>query len=485
MNAFRKTGFMALLAVVSCAIAFYYYPKAQRATQSQMLNEPLFAEYEAQDVDAIEIESFDREKERLQRIQLSRKETSWVIPEKENFLVTNAGLVAAALGALQDCVVLQEISNQESDQEKYGVVEPAKANRDVIGVGRLIRLKNRRGEDIASLIVGLSTRESGQCFVRVPGQPQIYVVEFNPLILQTDFSAWVDGDLMRILGNRNQSAVALIDIQYYRINTEENQASASDEPEKKYIYRVRIYQGKKNYLFDLWVPDEQEQLPERPAQKGIPVPQEVLQQILGAYAQGRVQDVRKTTRRISSAMQNPQASDNEKWFQPLADNGFFYTGMNNGQHQFDAANGEIAFTFEDGSRIRIHLGGLAGIGLFEMGKISRHLFLSAEVVEKVLPMPKKPEGMTNTSGETDEQTSDEANQEGQNAAEREYQKRLKERNNKLEQARRKAEMINQLHADWVYVVGEMTTDNWFLPLEFWLPSKAPPQSASPNQSKSE
>ena len=473
MKSFRKTGLLALFAVVSCAVAYFYYPKIQQESQSQMLSEDLFAKYERADVYEIEIEEFDREKNALQRLKLKNRNGLWSIPEKDNYIVTRAELISLVPDALLNCEVLQEISSQESDQEKYGVVDPRQASQDVGGVGKLIRLTDGSRNEIGSLIVGSPTRDEGQCFVRIPGQPQIYVVAFNRAILRTDFASWMEGDLMRLRGDESPAAVRLIDMRYYRMNDQvagtEPGGSSDADLEKKQVYRVRAYPGQKSYQYDLWIPDQKNQLSKKATIEKRPIPQEGMEQLVTWFSQAEVQDVRKKSRRVSEAILRPQATDDDRVFKSLESDGFFYTGMANGQHQFDAANGEVAFAFDDGSLIRIYIGGLAGIDRVEKGKVSRHVMVIAEVVEAALPMPPKPKSLTDA--EMSSETQEVAEQ--QVAAEREYQKRLQQRNAQLEQARRRADMINQLRADWIYVVGESTIDSWLMPVENWVPQRAP------------
>ena len=90
--------------------------------------------------------------------------------------------------------VINVAGDRAQDHVEYGVVEPKVDDDDIVGegVGKLIALKDGKGNRLASLIVGKDVKGlEGQRYARIPGQDRVYTVDIDPGQLSTSFGDWV------------------------------------------------------------------------------------------------------------------------------------------------------------------------------------------------------------------------------------------------------------------------------------------------------
>jgi len=137
------------------------------------------------------------------------------------------------------------LSEESSDSEAFldkGVVDPSKyeSTTDRSALGTKLILEDHKGRRIADLIVGSSLNDDDKAtknhFVRVPGQPTVYQVEFNKPSLTTDFTNWVNSDLFGFKQRAAAYAPGVIGIDDYRISLE----SLASGGETKQNYRAEF-----------------------------------------------------------------------------------------------------------------------------------------------------------------------------------------------------------------------------------------------------
>ena len=446
MKATATTLLMGIIALLSVAVAWMYYPRIE--VQDEVVRETLLAEedfFEPVDVKSIKIANFDRNTNSPAELELQLEDGSWNIREHESYPANNIPLVAEAVTALRDKKVLDVVSDNKDDHESYGVLELSEMGSTGLGVGTVITYAGKNDKQLAKLIVGRSPeREPGQRFVRLAGQPQIYTVEFNPEILTSNFSDWVDGKLVNVGGGQiplpNLIEYVLVDM-YFR-----DQSS-----DKKYNYRAKVRRSEDaGWVYDLWEPDENKQISAEPTEEALPAREFTLANLLKQVLVVEIEDVIRKQQAAAVDLANPNETQPATHFDSLKERGFFHTGFNNGQHQFEAAAGSITIALRIGMEIHIYVGNMTGLGGSGSGKISRALMLSASYNPELFPMPKEAD-FENASGENAE---DDAAQEAEGDPKRDYQVALKEREEALEYAKQEVRAFNQLHADWIYEVPD-------------------------------
>ncbi len=95
-------------------------------------------------------------------------------------------------------------SNKRDDQRLYGVVEPDISKLEVgdTGVGTLVEMKDDKGESLMSLVIGKTVKDDKKKrYVRVTQSDVIYAVDLDMEPITTDFSKWIEGDLLKLTSN--------------------------------------------------------------------------------------------------------------------------------------------------------------------------------------------------------------------------------------------------------------------------------------------
>ncbi len=226
---FQTTLIVAGIALATTMLAFAYYPW-QTVDQSKVVGESnLFEDYDTSKVRKIEITRLNAENQ-LEQLVLRKKRDVWSLPAKNGYTADNIRLIAQVTNCLNDMLIqdiVDENDEKENDPRAKGVLDPEESIGKTEGVGAKVKLFDRNDKEIGSLIVGaqegekndLQQGEKTKHFVRLPGQPDIYLVDFDKRIMATDFRSWINPDLMRLSEQGGQSPKRLT-IENYVINSE-------------------------------------------------------------------------------------------------------------------------------------------------------------------------------------------------------------------------------------------------------------------------
>ncbi len=516
MKPFIMTLLLAIGACVSGVIAWRYSPKNEVGETNSRIGEILLTKdaenagpllptesdhesaYDSNDVYRIKVERYDRELDSPKKIEISRERGSWVIPDKYEFLASNAQRISGVIDSLRQKRILDMPSDQQNDHEEFGVVELGASDASRSGVGTTLILEDTRRNTLARVIIGKPAADPAQRFVRIPGQPQIYVIEFDQNLLSTEFSDWIDGDLLRFGNQRNQlgEMIESIEIDYYFIDPRKLATDAT----RTYVYRARIYPAGERWLYDVWPADSEQKLVDRPLARGAEINLATLGEFLGEIVAFKLRDVQKKSASAAQDLAAPAESNPADHFDWLVSRGYRHAGFTNGQHQFDSLAGCIRIRYRNGNVDTLAIGDLAGVDMQNRSNINRFLLVSCGVDETMLPMPVNPGAGNSDDSSSHEAAAESANEpvEGEaagsgaaetaavdaksveqvqedDAALREYQKRLNDRKTAMDQANGRARNLNQIHADWLYVISQNAVNKLFPSIE----SLAKPPAQSP------
>ena len=180
---------------------------------SQRAGEKLFSDIEdAAVADALEIVRYDREQSKSKELTILRDRDEWVIASHNNYPADGDGAkeriedVAVKLMNLEIVDVASELTD---DHALFGVVEPPQGD-DVLeaddeDVGLLVGLKDESGNTLARLIIGKEVRDEQSTdvkrFVRKAGEPTIYTAKIDVDDFKSEFSEWIESDLLQISGS--------------------------------------------------------------------------------------------------------------------------------------------------------------------------------------------------------------------------------------------------------------------------------------------
>jgi hypothetical protein len=345
------------------------------------------------------------------------------------------------------------------------VVDPVEyetaTNRSSLGTK--IILENRTGQELASLIVGPPLPQEGQQrqmkhFVRVPGQPNVYVVNIEPEAMATDFTRWISPNLLQ-LGSGVQ--FDSIEIKNYRITPD---AIAEDDKQWSYFAMMDI-QGK---AIQIQVPGKTagELIAAEPTQENM----NSLEQ-LGKYIGNiRFTDVRKKSADAAAILKRLIPEDDTTGvLESLQEFGFVKSGFEDA-FKFIASDGEVTIRTDDGVAVSILIGNLAENPTDGNLTLQRYVMLYAFTDQSIFPQPEKP--AANDDPEL-------ANQE-----EKEYLREVADRAKKIEKAKLRARELNQSYADWIYVVPEDIVNGLRPDLKVTVAAPAEAQAADPEAKSS-
>lgn len=432
---FFTTAIMALLAAATMMVAAFFYPWPERVVESDMVGKPLFEEYDASAVRSISIAKFDADRNGVDRIDLRRKGEKWIVPAKKNFIATNAEQISRVVNSLNNCTVLENRSNAQQDHVDFGVVDPmeyeSSTNRSSLGTKIVLEDRNKR--ELASLIVGSSLRnESSQQqlkhFVRIPGQPNVYVVEINPAELSTDFTRWVNTNLLSL---NSQTPVDSIEIQNYRMAT--NQFPNAN---KNWEYQATL--DVKSRKSQLLVPEsgsntlvEAEITPENVRQ---------LNSLANYLGNIRFTDVQKKSSAAAKLLKKRVPKDDTSGaLDSLQKFGFVKSDFDSG-FQFDAVGGNVTVRTGTGVVVTVLIGSLVDNVTAGDLTLNHYVMLYASVDESLLPEPEAPAANDDPEQADKEQKS--------------YLREVEQRKEKIKAAKLRASEFNQSFADWYYIVSE-------------------------------
>jgi len=458
---------MALLAVVTSAAAWYFYPQIEaqqvEAERTQLLTES--DAFEPRDIRKVRIEQFDRSRNRPTEFEMRFVNGSWVIPAHGDYPANNSERVPEILVAFRDKEVLETVSDKKEDHEKYGVLDTSETGATGLGAGTVLTFEGRNRKRLGQMIVGSSPEGNPeQRYVRLAGQPQIYVVEFDSSILTTNFADWVDGGLIRLGDVTSEQLVNQID----HVNIDLYFQDSNKNAKRKNVYRARIKQAfNGDWNYEIWTPDDDQGMSDEATSSGT-IRGEQLKSLSGLVSKVYQVSLRNVARKQESAaidLAGPKESQPASHFDSLRNFGFYHAGFGSGQHLFDSAAGELEIGYRMGLVSHVNIGTLdvdvSGAGGSE--NINRFVMLTASVDPTIIPEPEKP----GQSGNSEDENSG-GNQESAEDQNRNYQAAMQQRDAALALASQLAKSYNQLHADWVYVLPDDAIQRLMPPLDSWV-----------------
>ena len=445
---------MIVLAAVSVGAAMYYYPWPEFAVADDEVGAPLFESYEAKDIRGIDIIRYDSEVQNLDRIKLNRRGEKWLIPSKQNFIATETLRIGNVVNSLNDKTVYQVISENQEDHINFGVLDPTEINDDknIASLGTKLTLTDRNNKTVADVIVGLPVKNnSNRRYVRIPGKPRVYTIDFNANLLSTEFALWLSPNILNINPEQGRQ-VRGIDLDSYKIDPNQ------EKLEKKYGYRATLVPA--SGRLDI----QKLQIPQGDSWYTLKTTPEQIAKLTNAVrplAFFFVDDVLRKSEDLALALSSgDQTDESVAAFKAMKSLGFLYQENSpNGSINFDAVNGLVKVRTTDGVVTSICVGRVAGANSVDQNKLNYFVMLNTSVDEQLLKKPVQPPGISE-SDESDERKA--------------YLKSLKSWESNVEKASRIASEMNAIHADWYYMVSESVIKT--LNPEIPLPSA--PQSKS-------
>ena len=435
-SAYFTTIVMGVLAALTAAFAAANYPWPEAVTQNAQVSKPLFENYETSAVRGIDVIAYDTNRSDIQRIRLKRSGQNWIIPQKNGFDVTGNERVIEVTRALNDRTVLEVNSDSQTDHVNFGVVDPSDVGVTTARsrLGTKLVLSDRDEKTIAHIIVGDQVKNSpGKYYVRVPGKPTIYTIEFEKKMLASDFAQWVDPNLLQL----PIDASGGLEVSGFTINRHRaDQRTEKDDPLYQATYRINDQQALE--ITALSIGGKASDSDDLSSVLPNGFTKSTVRSLFGL----RPTDVEKQNKAVIEFLEQAEKGDDAKVVSQLAERGFIYAGYENSGHRFTGTNGELSILRSDGVKLTLIVGELANrIGGDSLSLLYQAI-VTAELDPTAFPAVKEPV------------SKDESDQKA-------YLREVKQRKQQMATAEDQVAQINRTHRPWIYVLDEALFNGLF------------------------
>ncbi|MFH1372591.1 MAG: DUF4340 domain-containing protein [bacterium] len=434
MNETRRTLAFAGTAVVLAALALIFAP--HRITPGTFLDqgEPFFPDFtDPNEAVTLEVIDFDEATGAARPFKVTFKDGRWTIPSHHDYPADGKDRLARTAAGVIDICKDDFRTDNISDHEMCGVIDPLDETAALSGRGQRVTIKGTNDAVLADFIIGHQVPErAGFRFVRVPQQNRVYVARLE-VDISTEFSDWIEADLLQVDKNK----IDRVNLQDYSIN---ERTQSVDQRDNLMLTRQD----------GTWKADRMKSTQQVDSTR--------MQDLLTALDELNIVGVRPKPTGLSAGLkENPgEQKVSQDEVRSLQSKGFYFSRdgrllSNEGETQAqttDGANytlrfGEVVY----GSGLAVTAGGNADTDQQESSAAqNRYMFITTDFDAATFPEPKKP---TDTeylkkadSIWTDE---DRNNKSLQNAH------GLWQRN--VEKGRRLSSELNARFADWYYVIS--------------------------------
>ena len=226
-NENSKTLWFLAVAAVLVAVAWMSRPVAAIKTEAAVIGKKLFPEFsEPGAVDNLQVLQYDQAKGQSVALEVAKLNGLWVIPSHSKYPADAKEHLAAAANSLIDLTIIGlapgfSVGSSSVDEtalrkahNRFGVVDPdpknVKSSDD--GIGTRVTMKDAAGHQLASAIIGKPVPDQpDQCYIRVVGKDQVYVVKLDTGKLSVRFDDWIEPNLL----NLNTMDLKKIDVKDY------------------------------------------------------------------------------------------------------------------------------------------------------------------------------------------------------------------------------------------------------------------------------
>jgi len=490
MNEGAKTAIFAGVALLFGCVWLLARPKEQELQTNELVGEVLFPKFtDAGEAASLEIVRYNEELGELHPFKVAKngKTGLWSIPSHSDYPADAEQRIRDVATSLVGLKVLGVVTNDASEHELFGVLEPNKDSTKLgdKGIGMLVRFEDQKGKELANLVLGKPVKGSdGHRFARQPGQNIVYDIAIDPERFSTKFEDWIQKDLLSL----NAFDVEAAQVKDYSVlRTPQGFAI-----EPRFEAKCKWDSAANKWQLDEFLTYRKAEGPE--ALKPIPsallegeeINSDKLNEMKNALGDLDIVDVRRKPAGLGSDLKaeasflNDQESVNS-----LVNRGFYPLSVSGGEPEILSANGELHVSMKDGYDYVLRFGNVAGTEEGNESKLNRYLFVTARFNEGKFPqpaleeVPQKPTTADVPPPPTEENqqkkeadaaappaeaSADDPKNEKtpeETALDKEIQRIEKENKRKLDEwhenrdkAQAKVRELNARFADWYYVVAE-------------------------------
>lgn len=211
MNENTKTGLFAAAMAVIGLLSWLTLPKSSSNLDNldSMIGKSLY-EYDPDSASSLKIVRFNTSTAKREDFEVAKEKASntWTIPSRAGYPADATKQMSEAANAFLSVKVLGVATDSRDEHKMFQVLEPdeEKVGLGDEGVGTLVQLKDDSNNSIVNLIIGATEKnQPTHRFVRFPTQDRVYVVELDTNALSTDFTRWIESDLLKLSSNDIQT----------------------------------------------------------------------------------------------------------------------------------------------------------------------------------------------------------------------------------------------------------------------------------------
>jgi hypothetical protein len=213
MNETPKTITFVVVAAVVALAAWLASPSPQTSERENVHNQPLYPDFkDPTKVASLDITKYDEAHGTFEQFKVAQEplrsgegkgKLRWSIPSHGNYPVDAKDQMAAAGAAMVGLKIIDKVSDNEGDQQTYGVVDPDPKvlTLGATGVGDRIVMNDKDKNPLLAIVIGKPVPDrpnSDLRYVRKVGDSEIYTVEIKSDKLSVKFADWIEPDLLRI-----------------------------------------------------------------------------------------------------------------------------------------------------------------------------------------------------------------------------------------------------------------------------------------------
>jgi hypothetical protein len=507
MSETLKTLTFVVAAAAVALIAWVSSPSVETPAAEDMRNKLLYPDFkDPQSAASLEIVKYDETRGEIQRFKVAQAERKgvvrWSIPSHDDYPADAKEQMSSAAVALKGLKVLDVVSDNEADQQVYGVVapDPKRLKLGATGVGEEVVMKDKGGKELLALVVGKEVPDRPNLrYVRKVGGSEIYIVEARTDKLSTKFEDWIEPNLLKI----NTIDLKQVAIRDYSIR-ETTRGLAI-------MHRGRMLLAYNDGGEPHWkiLGDEKfgGEDPKNPVGKWTPVAlaadEELntakLDELRTALDDLKIIDVSQKPAGLKADLKvGRDFTSNEAALASLEDKGFFPAQLDaNSAPELFSNEGEIRLAMKDGVEYVLRFGQIAGSGpsakdakkdAKKKGKdadkakdkqstgVNRYLLVMAEFDPAIIPKPqfeklsepgkakepeKKPDEKAATGKKPDEKAGekkaapDKKTEEAERARiEKDNKRKQEEYDQQIADGKKRVAELNARFADWYYVISD-------------------------------
>ncbi len=199
MNEVKKTAIFGLVAIVMVALAFVFSPRKITPEAFADQGQPFFPDFtDPNKATTLEVVDFDESTGEAHPFKVTFKNGKWTIPSHYDYPADGkdrlAKTAAGVIGIKKD----EFRSDNVSDHEALGVIDPMDQSASLKGRGQRVTIKGENDQVLADLIIGKPVEgRDGFRYVRLPDQNRVYASKID-LDISTKFDDWIDRDLLHL-----------------------------------------------------------------------------------------------------------------------------------------------------------------------------------------------------------------------------------------------------------------------------------------------